>query len=227
MDLNEIKNRAKDLLADLTEPRRDEPADRAPTTPEVPEQRATEQHPGTVPPTQVDDLDRPAEPGRQHVPEQERPLPEPEATAATPAATSPAAMTPAATTPAAEPAADRAMESAPRTESAPATQPRAAEPVPPVPAGPPADPARLVTAERTEFYGARWAALKGGFVDEPRQAVAQADALVGELLDELGRLFEQQRRGIEQGLDNDDVSTEELRVALRRYRSFFDRLLSV
>ena len=85
----------------------------------------------------------------------------------------------------------------------------------------------MVTAERAESYGARWNAVKGDFVDEPRQAVAKADALVGELLDELGQLFAQQRRGIERDLDNDDVSTEELRVALRRYRSFFDRLLSV
>jgi CHAD domain-containing protein len=69
--------------------------------------------------------------------------------------------------------------------------------------------------------------VKGEFVDEPRQAVVKADALVGELLDELGQLFTQQRRGIEQDLDNDEVSTEDLRVALRRYRSFFDRLLSV
>jgi hypothetical protein len=93
--------------------------------------------------------------------------------------------------------------------------------------GLPADPDRLVTAERAQSYSARWDEVKGGFVDEPRQAVARADALVGELLDELGQLFTQQRRGIEQDLDNDEVSTEDLRVALRRYRSFFDRLLSV
>ncbi len=93
--------------------------------------------------------------------------------------------------------------------------------------GLPADPDRLVTAERAQSYGARWDEVKGEFVDEPRQAVAKADALVGELLDELGQLFTQQRRGIEQDLDNDEVSTEDLRVALRRYRSFFDRLLSV
>jgi hypothetical protein len=93
--------------------------------------------------------------------------------------------------------------------------------------GLPADPNRLVTAERAQSYSARWDEVKGEFVDEPRQAVVKADALVGELLDELGQLFTQQRRGIEQDLDNDEVSTEDLRVALRRYRSFFDRLLSV
>ena len=93
--------------------------------------------------------------------------------------------------------------------------------------GLPTDPNRLVTAERAQSYSARWDQVKGEFVDEPRRAVVKADALVGELLDELGQLFTQQRRGIEQDLDNDEVSTEDLRVALRRYRSFFDRLLSV
>ena len=76
-------------------------------------------------------------------------------------------------------------------------------------------------------YSARWDSVKGEFVDEPRRAVADADALVGELLDELQELFKQQRTQIEQGLDADETSTEDLRLALRRYRSFFDRLLSI
>jgi len=86
---------------------------------------------------------------------------------------------------------------------------------------------RLVPQDHATSYGSRWDAVKGMFVDEPREAVAQADALVGELLDELERLFRDQRRSIEQGLDTDETSTEDLRVALRRYRSFFDRLLAV
>jgi hypothetical protein len=85
---------------------------------------------------------------------------------------------------------------------------------------------RLVPAERAEDYSSRWDALKGDFVDEPRRAVRQADELVGELLDELQRLFSDQRRNLEQGFDHDQASTEDLRLALRRYRSFFDRLLS-
>ena len=85
----------------------------------------------------------------------------------------------------------------------------------------------LVTADRAESYSSRWNSVKGEFVDEPRRAVADADALVGELLDELQELFKQQRTQIEQGLDADETSTEDLRVALRRYRSFFDRLLSI
>jgi len=85
----------------------------------------------------------------------------------------------------------------------------------------------LVPPDRAAEFAARWNDVKGMFVDEPRQAVQQADALVGELLDDLERLFREQRQDIEQGLENDDTSTEDLRMALRRYRSFFDRLLSV
>lgn len=87
--------------------------------------------------------------------------------------------------------------------------------------------AALVTRDRAESYSSRWDTVKGEFVDEPRRAVADADALVGELLDELQELFKAQRSEIERGLDADETSTEDLRVALRRYRSFFDRLLSI
>ena len=58
-------------------------------------------------------------------------------------------------------------------------------------------------ADRADDYGSRWDALKGDFVDEPRRAVRQADELVGELLDELQRLFADQRRDLEQGFDHD------------------------
>jgi hypothetical protein len=86
---------------------------------------------------------------------------------------------------------------------------------------------RLVPPDHAASYGSRWDAVKGTFVDEPREAVAQADALVGELLEELETLFREQRRSIERGLDTDETSTEDLRMALRRYRSFFERLLAV
>ena len=85
---------------------------------------------------------------------------------------------------------------------------------------------RLIPADRAHDYSSRWDLLKGDFVDEPRRAVRQADELVGELLDEVQQLFARQRRDLEQGLDNDEASTEDLRLGLRRYRSFFDRLLS-
>jgi hypothetical protein len=86
---------------------------------------------------------------------------------------------------------------------------------------------RLVPSNRVDEYTSRWDAVKGEFVDEPRQAVAKADKLVGELLDELDQLFRKQRSDLEHGLDKDETSTEDLRLALRRYRSFFDRLLEL
>lgn len=118
---------------------------------------------------------------------------------------------------------------APGTEAVRSTEP-ATEPAgstsPAPTGGGAAQPERLVPRERADAYSARWDAVKSGFVDDPRQAVTQADALVGELLDELQQLFTHQRRSLEEGLDSDTTSTEDLRLALGRYRSFFDRLVA-
>jgi hypothetical protein len=74
----------------------------------------------------------------------------------------------------------------------------------------------------------RWTDVQTGFVDEPRSAVEQADALVAEVMKRLADGFATERQALErQWSRGDDVSTEDLRVALRRYRSFFDRLLSI
>jgi hypothetical protein len=74
----------------------------------------------------------------------------------------------------------------------------------------------------------RWREIQTGFVDEPRHAVEQADGLVAELMQRLAQSFSEQRNKLEHQWDaSDEVSTEELRVALTRYRSFFERLLSV
>jgi len=86
--------------------------------------------------------------------------------------------------------------------------------------------ATLIAPERAESYNGRWDDLKGQFVDQPRGAVRSANELVGEVLDELEELFRRQRADLEHGLDNEQTSTEDLRQALGRYRSFFDRLLS-
>jgi hypothetical protein len=86
--------------------------------------------------------------------------------------------------------------------------------------------ATLIAPERAEAYNTRWNELKGEFVDEPRRAVRGANELVGQVLDELEELFRRQRSELEQGLDSEQTSTEDLRLALGRYRSFFDRLLS-
>ena len=73
----------------------------------------------------------------------------------------------------------------------------------------------------------RWDSIQTGFVDEPRRAVEQADALVADLMQRLASVFSDERKSLERQWDRgDDVSTEDLRVALQRYRSFFDRLLS-
>lgn len=94
------------------------------------------------------------------------------------------------------------------------------------PANPDDARATLIPADRAESYHSRWNELKGEFVDEPRGAVRRANELVGEVLDELEELFRSQRADLEQGLDSEQTTTEDLRQALGRYRSFFDRLLS-
>ena len=77
-------------------------------------------------------------------------------------------------------------------------------------------------------FRSRWEAIQTGFVDEPRAAVEQADALVAEVMKRLAEVFSGERTTLEQQWGRgDNVSTEELRIALKRYRSFFERLLSV
>ena len=84
----------------------------------------------------------------------------------------------------------------------------------------------LIEPRRAETYNSRWKELKGEFVDDPARAVRDANELLGEALDELEELFRRQRTDLEQGLDSEQTSTEDLRQALIRHRSFFDRLLS-
>jgi hypothetical protein len=74
----------------------------------------------------------------------------------------------------------------------------------------------------------RWQAIQTSFVDEPRKAVEQADGLVASAMKRLAEVFAEERSELERQWDRgESVSTEDLRVALQRYRSFFDRLLSV
>src|SRR5215213_4942329 len=77
-------------------------------------------------------------------------------------------------------------------------------------------------------YRTRWDAIQTGFVDQPRAAVEQADALVSQVVTRLTEVFTRERSTLEgQWTKGDNVSTEDLRVALTRYRSFFHRLLSM
>jgi hypothetical protein len=74
----------------------------------------------------------------------------------------------------------------------------------------------------------RWDEIQAGFVDEPRRAVQDADSLVAETMQQLANTFARERGNLEQQWGRgDNVSTEDLRIAFRRYRSFFKRLLSV
>ena len=86
----------------------------------------------------------------------------------------------------------------------------------------------LFDASVADELRGRWTDVQVGFVDEPRRAVEQADALVADVLGRLTDGFTAERQSLEQQWSRGDgVSTEDLRMALRRYRSFFDRLLSI
>jgi len=77
-------------------------------------------------------------------------------------------------------------------------------------------------------FNTRWSEVQTGFVDEPRKAVEEADTLVAELMKRLAEGFADERRQLETHWERkDQVSTEDLRLAMRRYRSFFERLLNV
>jgi hypothetical protein len=87
--------------------------------------------------------------------------------------------------------------------------------------------APLFPSEEADRFRQRWESLQASFVDQPREAVAQANDLVGELMQQLTASFGDKRSELEaQWEQGEEVSTEELRVALTRYRSFFNRLLS-
>jgi hypothetical protein len=89
-------------------------------------------------------------------------------------------------------------------------------------------PEPLFPPEMAERYRSRWAAVQSGFVDDPRGAARQGDELVAEMLKNLAESFAREREQLDRQLnDSGEATTETLRVGLRRYRSFFDRLLSL
>jgi hypothetical protein len=86
----------------------------------------------------------------------------------------------------------------------------------------------LFQDDELQGYRARWSGIQTGFVDEPRRAVSEADALVSELTTRLTQSFADERRQLEERWGKaENVSTEDLRQAMRRYRSFFERLLTI
>ena len=88
-------------------------------------------------------------------------------------------------------------------------------------------PAQLLADDELQSILVRWKDIQAEFVDEPRRAVQDADALVADLMQRLAGMFASERNQLEsRWASGDDVSTEDLRRGLRRYRSFFERLLA-
>jgi hypothetical protein len=121
---------------------------------------------------------------------------------------------------------DRERESIERVSSGAVSTPQDARPrgrTEPVETLDPLFPAQLAESFRT-----RWTTIQGGFVDDPRQAVRHGDELVAEVMSNLAESFAGERQRMEAQLDETgEGATENLRVALRRYRSFFERLLAL
>ncbi|KQY10197.1 hypothetical protein ASD37_01920 [Mycobacterium sp. Root135] len=75
---------------------------------------------------------------------------------------------------------------------------------------------------------ARWDSVQASFVDDPKECVQKADGLVSDVVDQLTSSFSHARSRLEeQWARGEEASTEDLRIALKRYREFFDRLLAV
>jgi hypothetical protein len=87
----------------------------------------------------------------------------------------------------------------------------------------------LFSPDAARDFRASWDAVQIGFVDDPKQAVREADELVRQMLQNLAQTFSDERAGLDAQGDGaaDTGSTEKLRLALRRYRAFMQRLLSL
>jgi len=93
----------------------------------------------------------------------------------------------------------------------------------------PADGARqmFVPGEESGTFRSRWQDIQMQFVDDPRDAVSSADALLSEITNRIAQRLREERTQLEQGWkQGKDPTTEDLRLALQRYHSFFDRLLA-
>jgi hypothetical protein len=83
----------------------------------------------------------------------------------------------------------------------------------------------LIDEEKVTGFRDRWQNVQTGFVDDPKQAVRQADELVAAVISALATTFAEHKSDLEAQWQQGEPATEELRIALRRYRSFFDQLL--
>lgn len=87
--------------------------------------------------------------------------------------------------------------------------------------------AALFPDDELHNFRARWDQVQTSFVDEPRRAVEEADGLVANVIQRIAEQFSNERTSLEERWSRgENVNTENLRQALRQYRSFFDRLLS-
>lgn len=88
----------------------------------------------------------------------------------------------------------------------------------------------LFEEETTHKFRSRWMTIQSKFVDDPRDSVKQADDLVSDIIKSVTMNFADRRIELEKQWNvgsGEDISTEDMRVALKRYRSFFDRLLTL
>jgi hypothetical protein len=93
---------------------------------------------------------------------------------------------------------------------------------------PVSEPMLLFSESEMGDFRSQWSKVQTKFVDEPRRTVEDADKLVAAVMQRLAEGFANERSGLEKQWDRgDNVSTEDLRIALQRYRSFFDRLLKL
>ncbi len=128
-----------------------------------------------------------------------------------------------------EPLSTADLASAGRPDSRPETRPGPTRESPesaPVEEGRGSGP--LLPQGLAQELKSNWDAIQTGFVDDPRTAVRQADELVALAIKHLAESFADQRNQLERRWDREgDVSTEDLRIGLQRYRAFFHRLLSI
>ncbi|WP_369830662.1 hypothetical protein [Mycobacterium sp. ACS1612] len=120
------------------------------------------------------------------------------------------------------------VQAAPMTAPAESTQQQSVEPEP-SPAGPENSTGGSLFADNDRSgLRTRWDDVQAGFVDDPKDCVQKADALVADVVQQLTTGFSEARARLEaQWARGEDASTEDLRQALKRYREFFERLLSV
>jgi hypothetical protein len=91
----------------------------------------------------------------------------------------------------------------------------------------PLQPNALFAADELHQFRSNWDQVQGSFVDEPRSAVQQADALVADVVNRITEQFASEREQLEnRWARGEDANTEDLRQTFKRYRAFFDRLLS-